>query len=116
MVGAVRGVWRVGAVCAMAVLAMRREGGLLPMSRGWRVRVQRVLQMGRGVKVVVVMVRWGVLSHVAELSMMGVGDQRRIRLRAGCVVEIGRVWRVGDERGVWAQRNGARRLDPSGAE
>lgn len=54
--------------------------------------------MGRGVVVVVVVVRRGVLLAVLGVVELGLG------YLLGCVVEVGRMGRVGDEGGVTGRR------------
>lgn len=111
VVGAVSWVGGVCWVASVAVLCMRWVGRLLAM-RGLRVvLVWRVLQMGRRVIVVVMVVRRGVLGHVAELGVMH-GD-RCVCLHPGSVVQVGGVRGVGDE--GW-MRGGAGGLHPSGAK
>lgn len=107
----VGGEWRVAPV---AVLRVRRVGLLLAVRRGRVVLVWRVLQVGWRVIVVVVVVRRGVLGHVAELGVMH-GD-RRVRLHPGGVVQVGGVRGVGDEGWVQGLRGGAGGLDPPGAK
>lgn len=57
-----------------------------------------VLCVGRGVVVVVVVVRRGVLLAVLGVVELGLG------YLLGCVVEVGRMGRVGDEGGVTGRR------------
>lgn len=89
----------------VAVLCVRRVGRLLAVGRGRKVLVWRMLQVGWRVVVVVVVVRWGVLGHVAELGMVN-GDWR-LCLHPGRVVQVSRVRGVGDEGGVQGLRGGA---------
>lgn len=117
VVGAVSGV---GGVRRVAVLRVRvgRVRRLLGV-RGGRVElVRRVLQVGRRVVVVVVVVGRGVLGHVAELGVVRVHGARGVRLHPGRVVQVGGVRGVGDEGGVLGLRAGARagRLHAPGAE
>lgn len=112
-VGGVRGVGRVAPVAVLRV-RVRWEGWLLPV-RGRRVVLVRwVLQVGRRVVVVVVVVRRGVLGHVAELGVVHAAG--RVRLRPGRVVQVGRVRGVGDEGRVRGLRGRAGRLQPPGAK
>lgn len=84
----VGGVCRVAPVGAVLRVRVRREGRL----RRRRVElVGGVLQVGRRVVVVMVVVRRGVLGHVAELSVVWVHGARRVRLHSGRVVQVGRV-------------------------
>lgn len=116
VVGPVSGM---GRVCRVAPVAMRcvwvRRVGRLRLGRV--VLVRRVLQVGRRVVVVVVMVRRGVLSHLAELGVVRVRGCRRVCVRPGRVVQVGGVRGVGDEGGVQGLRGGAGGLHPPpGAE
>lgn len=56
--------------------------------------VWRVLQVCRRVEVVVMVVRRGVLRHVAELGVMWVHGALRFGVCPGRVVEVDRVWCV----------------------
>lgn len=114
VVGAVSGVGGVCRVAPVAVLCVRRVGRLLTVRWGWVILVRRVLQVGRRVVVVVVVVRRGVLGQVAELGVVN-GD-RRVCLHPGRVVQVGGVRGVGDEGGVQGLRGGAGRLHTSGAK
>lgn len=111
VVGRVGGVRRVAPV---AVLRVRRVGRLLAVRRRRVILVRRVLQVGRRVVVVVVVVRRGVLVHVAELAVVN-GD-RCVCLHPRRVVQVGRVRGVGDEGGVQGLRGGAGRLCAPGAK
>lgn len=111
VVGAVSGV---GGVCRVAPVAVLRVRRVLTVRWGWVILVRRVLQVGRRVVVVVVVVRRGVLGQVAELGVVN-GD-RRVCLHPGRVVQIGGVRGVGDEGGVQGLRGGAGRLHTSGAK
>lgn len=62
------------------------------------------------------MVRRGVLCHVAELSVVGMHGNWRVRLHPGRVVQVCRMWGVGDEGGMWGLRSGAGGLHTPGAE
>lgn len=98
----------------VAVLRVRRVGSLLAVRRGRVELVRRVLQVGRRVVVVVVVVRRGVLGHVAELGVVH-GD-RCVCLRSRSVVQVGGVRGVGNECGVNGLWGGAGGLHPSGAK
>lgn len=60
------------------------------------------------------MIRRGVLGHVAELGVVWVHGDRRVRLHSGRVVQVARVRGVGDEGGVHGLRGGAGGLHPPG--
>lgn len=62
----------------------------------------------------VVVVRWGVLVHVAELGMVNRG--RRVCLHPGSVVQVGGVRGVRDEGGMQGLRGGAGGLCAPGAK
>lgn len=118
VVGAVSRVGGVCRVASVAVLCVRVTlvGRLLAV-RGGRVElVWRVLQVGRRVVVVVVVVRRGVLGHVAELGVVGVHGDWCVRLDPGRVVQVCGVRGVGDEGGVWGLRRGAGGLHAPCAE
>lgn len=89
------------AMGAVAVLWYMRVGvGVLVCVGGGCIccRVLVVLCVGRGVVVVVVVVRRGVLLAVLGVVELGLG------YLLGCVVEVGRMGRVGDEGGVTGRR------------
>lgn len=91
------------AMGAVAVLWYMRVGvGVLVCVGGGCIccRVLVVLCMGRGVVMVVVVVGRGVLLDVAVLGVVELG----LGYLLGCVVEVGRMGRVGDEGGVTRQR------------
>lgn len=104
----------MGGVAPVAVGRVRGVGLLLAWGRSWVVLVWRVLQVGRRVVVVVMVVRWRVLGHVAELGV--VNGHRRVCLRPGGVVQVGGVGGVGDQGGVHGLRGGAGRLHPPASE
>ncbi len=62
----------------------------------------------------VVVVRRGVLGHVAELGV--VHRNWCVCLHPGCVVQVGRVRGMGDKGGVQGLRGWAGRLHPPGAK
>lgn len=101
-------------VAPVAVGCVRRVRLLLALRRRRVILVRRVLQVGRWVIVVVVVVRRGVLGHVAELAV--VNGCRRLCLHSGGVVQVGGVGGVGDQGGVHGLRGGAGRLHPPASE
>lgn len=116
VVGAVSGVGGVCRVASMAVLCVSWVGRLLAVRRGRVVLVWRVLQVGRWMVVMVVVVRWGILGHVAELGVLRVHGDRRVCLHPGRMVQVGGVRGVGDESGVQGLRGRAGGLHPPGAK
>lgn len=96
------------------VLRVGQVRRLLAVGWGREILMRRVLQVGRWVVMVVVVIRRGVLGYVAELAVVN-GDGC-VCLRPGCVVQVGRVRGVGNEGGVHGLRGGAGRLDASGAK
>lgn len=94
----------VGRVAAVAVLWVWR---VLAVRRRRVALVWRALQMGRWVVVMVVVVRRGILGHVAERDGVRMDGNGRVRLRSGRVVQVSRVRGVGDKSGVGALRDGA---------
>lgn len=97
---------RVGGVRWVPMLRMSLVGWLLAVRWGQVVLVWRVLQVGRWVVVVVMVVRRGVLGHMAELGVMN-GDWC-VCLHSGCVMQVGGMRGVGDEGGVHGLWCGAR--------
>lgn len=101
----------------MGPVRMSRVRLLLAVRRGRVVLVRWVLQVGRRVVVVMVVIRGWVLGHVAELGVVRVHGHWSFRLHAGCVVQVGWVRGVGDESRVQlGLRGGAGRLHTPGAE
>lgn len=95
-------------VCLVPPVAVRAVGV-------WGVElVRRVLKVRRRVEMVVVVIRRGVLRHVAELGVVPRGGC--VRVCPGRVVQVGWMRSVRDEGGVRALGRGTGRPDTSGSK